>query len=67
MVRVEKRGWKKMEIINSLIDFFGLAPEILTFTDFCIWFVKMLLAFMIIGTVLNALFTATWKIERSLR
>ena len=56
-----------MEIINNLIDFFGLAPNIVTFTDFCIWFVKMLLAFLIVSVAIRTMFTATWKIERSLR
>ena len=56
-----------MEIINSLIDFFGLAPDIVTFVDFIIWFVKMLLAIVIVGVCIKSLFKATWKIERSLK
>lgn len=56
-----------MEIINSLIDFFGLAPNIVTFTDLIIWFCKVLLAVQIMAVIIKSLFTATWKIERSLR
>lgn len=56
-----------MEVINSLIDFFGLAPDIVTFTDFALWFSKVLLAVVIVSTVIKAFFTATWKTERMLR
>lgn len=56
-----------MQIINSLIDFFGLAPDVVTFTDLLVWFCKMMLAVQIVSVAIKAMFTATWKIERSLR
>lgn len=56
-----------MDIINSLINFFGLNPDITTFTDFTVWFTKMILAFLIVAITIKALFKATWKIERGLR
>lgn len=56
-----------MEIIEMLIDFFGLAPKIVTFTDFAIWFSKVMLAVVIMSVTVKALFTATWKTERMLR
>lgn len=56
-----------MEIINSLIDFFGLAPDIVTFVDFVIWFVKVLLGTSLVILVMKFMFKATYKIERSLR
>lgn len=57
-----------MEIINSLIDVFGIAPtDIVTFTDFIIWFSKMFLGVQIISITIKAMFKATWKIERSMR
>lgn len=56
-----------MEIIQSLIEFFGLTPEFETFPEFIQWFVTMLLAVTIVVLTVKALFTATWKIERSLR
>ena len=56
-----------MEIINSLIDFFGLAPDIVTFTDFIIWFTKMSLAVVIVSVCIKAMFKTTWKMERLTR
>ena len=56
-----------MEIINSLIDFFGLNPNIVTFADFIVWFSKMSLAVVIVGVCIKALFKTTWKVERMMR
>ena len=56
-----------MEIIRELIEFFGLSIEITTFTDFCQWFVMVLLAVVLVVVVIKAMFTASWKIERGLR
>ncbi len=56
-----------MEIMNSIADFFGLHPEITTFTDFITWFVMLLFAFLIVALCLKFMFQASWKIERSLR
>lgn len=56
-----------MEIMNSIIDFFGLTPEIVTFTDLIVWFVKMFFGFALTALVTKFLFTASWKIERGLR
>lgn len=56
-----------MEIINSLIDFFEIYPDVYTFSDFIVWFSKMCLAVVIVSVCIKALFKTTWKIERSLR
>lgn len=56
-----------MEIIESIIGFFGLNPEIVTFTDFMLWFSKFIMAFLIVALCLKFMFQASWKIERSLR
>ncbi len=56
-----------MEIVNSLIDFFELNPNITTFTDLIVWFSKLLMAVVVINTVVKALFKATWKTERMLK
>ena len=56
-----------MEIINSLIDFFGLNPDITTFTELCIWFCKLLLSVVVLCTTIKALFKATWKTEKMMR
>lgn len=56
-----------MDLMNSLIEFFGLHPEIVTFTDFIIWFIKMFLGFTLTALVTKFLFSASWKIERGLR
>lgn len=56
-----------MDIINTLIEFFGLYPDFVTFSDFTVWFFKVFLAFSILAIVIKSMFQATWKIERSLR
>lgn len=56
-----------MEIINMLIDFFGLYPDFITFPEFLVWFCKLLLAVAIVGITIKSMWQATWKIERSLR
>lgn len=56
-----------MDLMNSIIDFFGLQPDIVTFTDFVIWFVKMFMGFTLTALVTKFLFSASWKIERGLR
>lgn len=56
-----------MDIMDSLIEFFGLQPDIVVFTDLIIWFVKIFVGFTLVALVTKFLFTASWKIERSLR
>ena len=56
-----------MQVIEILIDFFGLNSEIVTFVDFAMWFSKLLLAVTVMAIIFKACFSATWKIERSLR
>lgn len=53
-----------MEVINDLIVFFGLAPDIVTFTDLITWFCKLILAVVIVATCIKAFFKTTWKVER---
>jgi len=53
-----------MEVINSLIDFFGLAPDIVTFTDLIVWFCKMILGVVIVTTCIKGYFKMVWKVER---
>ena len=56
-----------MEVVNSLIDFFELNPDIKTFTDLIIWFSKLMMSVVVICTVTKALFKATWKTEKMMR
>ena len=56
-----------MDLMNSLVDFFGLQPDFVTFADFLVWFVKMFLGFILTALVTKFLFSASWKIERGLR
>ena len=55
---------KEMEVINSLIDFFGLAPDIVTFTDLLVWFCKMILGVVIVSVCIKGYFKMVWKVER---
>ena len=56
-----------MEIMNSIVEFFGLSAEITTFTDLLHWFVLVMCAVIIVTTVLKLFFKATYKIDRGLR
>lgn len=56
-----------MDIMNSIVDFFGLQPDIVTFVDFIVWFIKMTMGVTLVALVTKFLFTASWKIERGLR
>lgn len=56
-----------MEIIDMLIDWFGLHAEFTTFADFLPWFCKLLLAVFLISFVTKCMFDATWKIQKSLK
>lgn len=56
-----------MEIIRELINFFELNMEIVTFTDFCQWFLMVLLAVIMVTLVIKAMFKASYKLERGLR
>lgn len=58
-----------MEIINSLMTFFGINALSAqpTFPEFLQWLVTLLLAVVLVVQVLKALFKATYKIERGLR
>ena len=56
-----------MEIMNSIVAFFGLSAEITTFTDLLQWFVLVLCAVIIVTTILKLFFKATYKIDRGLR
>lgn len=57
-----------MAIIDSLMQFFGIdnLTEVTTFAEFVPWFVKLLLAVVIICCMFRCLFNATWKISRGL-
>lgn len=57
-----------MEIVNSLIEVFGLSPDnIVTFADLLIWFCKVILGVEVILVTIKAMFTASWKLERWMR
>lgn len=50
-----------------LLDFFGIVPDFLTFSEFMVWFIKVLMSTFIVSITIKAMWQATWKIERSLR
>jgi len=56
-----------MELINMLIDWFGLNAEFTNFAEFLPWFCKLLLAVFMVCFVIKTMFEATWKIQRSLK
>lgn len=57
-----------MEIVNSLIDVFGLSPDsIVTFADLLIWFCKMVLGVECVLVAIKSMFAASWKLERMMR
>lgn len=56
-----------MELIEMLIDWFGLNAEFTNFAEFLPWFCKLLLAVFMVCFVIKTMFEATWKIQKSLR
>jgi len=56
-----------MELIDILIEWFGLYAEFETFAEFFPWFCKLLLAVFMICFVIKTMFDATWRIQRSLK
>lgn len=58
-----------MQIINSLIDFFGInnLEQITTFGEFIPWFVKIILALLIVCYVFELFFYSVNKIVRGLK
>lgn len=55
-----------MEIINQLLSFFGISnlETISTFAEFVPWFCKFIFAVLIVGTVIRAMISVTYKIRR---
>lgn len=58
-----------MEIFNSMMSFFDIEEieQIKTFADFAPWFVKVLVALIIVGVFVRCFFSAMVGVSRGLR
>ena len=56
-----------MEILNMLIEYFGLNYTATNFGEFLPWFCKLILAVFLVCFVFRCLFSAVHKIVHDLR
>lgn len=58
-----------MEIFNSIMEFFDIeaVAELENFADFVPWFIKVLLAIVVVSVFLRCFFSAMVEVSRGLR